>query len=371
MVDETRLSVPPQPPAEDEAARNPAIPIQGAAVAAAQHALGARSHEGPPLGAPVEARFRPIARAVRGEAGVPPRLDAALQAANELYLALPSPGTSPTPATDSQVKVQAERLAEALRDLPAALREPLESLAQRVAALAEGQVLTRINDEYRTQVLPFCRQATSGRFPFEPGSTADVSFADLARLFGPGGLFDQFTEEHLAALVDTAQQPWRWSAQIGSSDAALAPFEAARQLRDGLFAGGAKPQVGFTLKLVSLGEDVERIVLELDGQAASYEEGSSQPVHLDWPGPYGGGQAQLSFEPGGWWTAPVTTTRQGAWGWVRLLHEGGLARQGRPDLYSVTLAAGQYRASFELVADSIDNPFDLRPFQGFRCPEGL
>jgi type VI secretion system protein ImpL len=371
MVDETRLTVPPQPPAEDETARDPASPIQGAAVAAAQQALGARSHEGPPLGAPVEARFRPIARAVRGEAGVPPRLDAALQAANELYLALPSPGTSPTPATDSQVKVQAERLAEAVRDLPAALREPMESLAQRVAALAGGQVLTRINDEYRTKVLPFCRQATSGRFPFEAGSTADVSFSDLARLFGPGGLFDQFTEEHLAGLVDTAQQPWRWSAQIGSSDAALAPFEAARQLRDGLFAGGATPQVGFTLKLVSLGEDVERLVVELDGQAASYEEGSLQPAHLDWPGPNGGGQVQLSFEPAGWWTAPVTTTRQGAWGWVRLLHEGGLARQGRPDLYSVTLAAGQYQASFELVADSVDNPFDLRPFQGFRCPEGL
>ena len=371
MVDETRLTVPPQPPADKETGRDPARQVQSAAVDATRQALVARSDDGPPLGAPVEARFRPIMTAVRGEAGAPARLDVALQAVNELYLALPSPGTPSTPATDSQVKVQAERLAEAVRDLPAALREPLESLAQHVAALAEGQVLTRINDEYRTKVLPLCRQATSGRFPFEPGSTAEVSFSDLARLFGPGGLFDQFTEEHLSDLVDTAQQPWRWSAPIGSSDAALAPFQAARQLRDGLFAGGTTPQVGFTLRLVSLGEDVERIVIDLDGQAASYEEGSLEPVHLDWPGPSGGGQAQLSFEPSGWWTAPATTTRQGTWGWVRLLHEAGLASQGRPDLYSVTLAAGQYQASFELVADSVDNPFDLRPFQGFRCPEGL
>ena len=37
-------------------------------------------------------------------------------------------------------------MAEAVRDLPAALREPLERLAQRLGTLAEGQVLTRIND---------------------------------------------------------------------------------------------------------------------------------------------------------------------------------------------------------------------------------
>jgi type VI secretion system protein ImpL len=371
MVDETQLTVPPQPPASDEKARDAATPIRGTAADAVQQALGGRDREGPPLGAPVEARFRPMARAVRGEAGAPAQLDSALQAANELYLALQSPGTPSTPATASQVRAQAERLAEMARDLPPALRKPLESLAQRVAALAEGQVLTRINDEYRAKVLPFCRQATSGRFPFDRNSTADASLSDLARLFGAGGLFDQFTEEQLTAFVDTAQRPWRWSAPIGSSDAALAPFEAARQLRDGLFAGGTTPRVGFTLRPTSLGDDVERIVIDLDGQTASYDKEPPQPVHLDWPGPYGGGRVQLSFEPSGWWTDPVTTTRQGSWSWVRLLHEGGLSRQGRPDLYSVTLGAGPYRANFELVADSVDNPFELRPFEGFRCPEGL
>ncbi|HMR29713.1 MAG TPA: type VI secretion system membrane subunit TssM [Geminicoccaceae bacterium] len=371
MVDETLLTAPPQPPEPTGNAGDQASPVQDAAVGAARQALGGRDPEGPPLGAPVEARFRPLALAIRGEAGAPARLDSALQAANELYLALPSPGTPSTPATASQIRAQAERLAEAVRDLPAALREPLERLAQRLGTLAEGQVLTRINDEYRAKVLPFCRQATSGRFPFDPDSTADVSHSDLARLFGAGGLFDQFIEEQLTSFVDTAQRPWRWSASIGSSDAALAPFEAARRLRDGLFAGGTAPRVGFTLRPTSLGEDVERIVVDLDGQTASYEEEPPQPVHLDWPGPYGGGRVQISFEPDGWWTDPVTTTRQGSWSWVRLLHEGGLTRQGRPDLYIVTLAAGPHQASFELVADSVDNPFELGPFQRFRCPEGL
>ena len=51
MIDETRLTVPPQPPAEDRTARDQATPIQGAAVGATQQALRARTHEGPPLGA--------------------------------------------------------------------------------------------------------------------------------------------------------------------------------------------------------------------------------------------------------------------------------------------------------------------------------
>jgi type VI secretion system protein ImpL len=367
MVEETRLSTPPQP-AGDEAAGAEARPAAGSVV---QQALSRLDEPGPPLGEPVEARFRALARAVTGEAGAAAPLDRALEAVNELYLALPPPGAPATPALGNEIKTRTERLVAAAGSLPAPLAKPLKTLAESVGALTEGQVLMRINDEYQAKVLPFCRQATSGRFPFERGSTVDVSLADLARLFGAGGLFDQFIEQQLAGFVDTAQRPWRWLTPIGSSDAALAPFEIARRLRDGLFAGGTTLRAGFTLKPMSLGDGVEQIVLELDGQTASYETEPPQPVHLDWPGPSGSRIVQLSFVPAGWWTTPVKTSREGPWSWLRLLHESGLVRQGRPDLFTVSLAAGPHRARFELVADSVDNPFELDLFERFHCPGGL
>jgi type VI secretion system protein ImpL len=233
-----------------------------------------------------------------------------------------------------------------------------------------GQVLERINDEYCAKVLPFCRQAITGRFPFALGSGVEISFADLARLFGAGGLFDQFTERQLATYVDTAQRPWRWLRPIGSSNGALAPLELARRLRDGLFAGGAAPRAGFALKPLDLDPGAGRVALDLDGQVVSYAHGPVQPVHMDWPAPSGSRLVRLTFVPvdGG---TPAVRSKEGPWGWFRLLQEAQLALQGRPDLYAVTFAAGTHAASFELQADSVDNPFDLGLFQRFRCPGGL
>ena len=79
---------------------------------------------------------------------------------------------------------------------------------------------------------------------------------------------------------------------------------------------------------------------------------------------------RLTFVPvdGG---TPVIRTKEGAWAWFRLLHEAQLVAQGRPDLYAVTFSAGPHSASFELLADSVDNPFDLGLFQRFHCPGGL
>ena len=143
------------------------------------------------------------------------------------------------PAQASQVRAQADKLAADAAPLPPAVKEPLLAWPAGSKGLAGGQVLSRINDEYRAKVMPFCRQATADRFPFALGSGVDVSLGDMARLFGAGGLFDQFAEQQLAPFVDMAKRPWQWLQPIGSSSGALAPFELARRLRDGLFAGGA------------------------------------------------------------------------------------------------------------------------------------
>jgi type VI secretion system protein ImpL len=370
VVAETRLTKPPDLPPDAGAAAQALAQAQGAAATVIRQLLARLPEPSPPLGQPVEARFRPLAQAVVGEAGAPARLDLALQAANELYLALPPPGAAPTPAQSSQVQVQAKRLAEAAGDLPPAVRDAFTALAGRVEGAAEGQVLTRINAEYRAKVMPFCRQATGDRFPFALYSAIDVSLGDMARLFGAGGLFDQFAEQQLAPYVDMAQRPWRWAQPIGSSNGALAPFELARRLRDGLFAGGTAPRAGFSLKPMNLDAGASRVVLDLDGQAVSYAHGPVQPVHMDWPGPGGSRLVRLTFVPvnGG---SPQIRSREGPWGWFRLLQEAQLLPVGRPDLYHVTFAAGPHAVTFELQADSVDNPFDLGLFQRFRCPSGL
>ena len=67
-------------------------------------------------------------------------------------------------------------------------------------------------------MLPFCQAALAGRYPFDPTSAIDVNTADFPRLFGPGGLIDTFTNDHLLPYIDTAARPWRWRADLGLDD---------------------------------------------------------------------------------------------------------------------------------------------------------
>jgi type VI secretion system protein ImpL len=219
-------------------------------------------------------------------------------------------------------------------------------------------------------VMPFCRQALDGRFPFDLGAAADVSLGDMARLFAAGGLFDQFAEQQLAPFVDMAKRPWQWLQPIGSGSGALVPFELARRLRDGLFAGGAVARAGFTLEPAGLDAGSGKVVLDLDGQQVTYAHGPIQPTHFDWPGPGGSRMVRLTFVPVGGGT-PSIVTKEGPWAWFRLLHEASLTSQGQSDRFGVTFAVGTRSAAFDLLADSVDNPFSLELFQQFRCPGGL
>jgi type VI secretion system protein ImpL len=370
MAAATRMTEPPAAPPDASAAAQALAQAQIQGGAVLQDLLTRAGQPGPPLGQPVQARFAALAVAVAGENGAPAPLDRALQAANDVYLALPPGGVAPTPAQASQVKVQADKLAAAAAGLPPPVKEPLVGLADRLEGLAGGQVLSRINDEYRAKVMPFCRQALDGRFPFDLGAAADVSLGDMARLFAAGGLFDQFAEQQLAPFVDMAKRPWQWLQPIGSGSGALVPFELARRLRDGLFAGGAVARAGFTLEPAGLDAGSGKVVLDLDGQQVTYAHGPIQPTHFDWPGPGGSRMVRLTFVPVGGGT-PSIVTKEGPWAWFRLLHEASLTSQGQSDRFGVTFAVGTRSAAFDLLADSVDNPFSLELFQQFRCPGGL
>ena len=116
-------------------------------------------------------------------------------------------------------------------------------------------------------------------------------------------------------------------------------------------------------------EELSAIRPDLDGQQVSYAHGPIQPTHFDWPGPNGSRLVRLTFVPVGGGT-PAIVTKEGPWAWFRLLHEATLTPQGQPDRYRVALAVGPRSAAFDLLADSVDNPFSLELFQQFRCPGG-
>jgi type VI secretion system protein ImpL len=385
IVVETRLARP--PPAPDAQGSDPAK-----AAAAAAKALGplaakvgklaklvggagtgtAADPPGEPPGAPVERHFAGLAALVEGVDGAPPALDAALASLGALNAKVQEALLAPNPrAKLAEIGPQAAgALARDAAKLPAPLGPMLAGIAQTVGGATTGALREQINAAWQSEVLPFCRLALGGRFPFARGSAIDASLEDTARLFAPGGLIDGFLKGHLAAHVDTTRRPWQPLQGVALATPSLAALDRAKRIGSALFPAGPQPRVAFSLTPLDLDAAAASANLDLDGQELRYDHGPAQPKSFLWPGPGGTGIVRLSFAPldGG---PPVTVVKEGAWSLFRLIHEGEVRGLGQPDLFELALRAGRHRVRFRLKAGSVENPFDLGLLAGFACPEAL
>jgi type VI secretion system protein ImpL len=322
----------------------------------------------------VSEHFKPIKAAVVEVDGQPPVLDDAVAALTALSNVLQTVSVSPDPEQAIKEQGGLPELTGAVASQAAVLPEPLNQwlagIAGDTTSITEEAVVSKLNAIWRADVLPFCKAALAGRYPFDPGSSVDVNTADFQRVFGPGGLIDAFTNDHLLAYVDTAARPWRWRADLGLDDGSLAALERARSIRDALFPGGAGPVMTFTLEPKDLSPSAARVTLNLDGQVLNYFNSATRPAPMTWPGKDGTGVITLAFQPVDG-SPEVMVSETGSWAWLRLLREGRMQATELPELFRLRLAARGHYADFELRANSVDNPFDLQMFSRFTCPERI
>lgn len=322
-------------------------------------------------GAQVEAHFANLAGLVEGVNGAPPALDEALAALGALHAKLSEAALSPNPAEAfaRMGPVGAAQLARVASRLPPPLNQMLGGVAQKAGAISASGVRQQLNSTWQADILPFCRQALSGRFPFARASAVDASLEDVQRLFANGGLITGFIGERLTPFVDMTRRPWRDQQGVGLSSASLTQLERAKRIGTSLFGSGVF-KTSFSLLPLDLDAAAASVTLDIDGQELRYDHGPAQPKSFVWPGPGGTGIVRLSFAPVGG-GAPITVVKEGSWSLFRLLHEAELRRTAPPDVFEVGFAAGGHRARFRLKAGSVDNPFDLALLTGFACPEAL
>jgi type VI secretion system protein ImpL len=366
---------PPEPPggaagqAAAAAAAQQAAPAASSRLAAAVGAVVQGSSAGP-VAQVVEERFRPL----RDVAGQP--LDGILAIVNELYvqvarLASSPPGTvMPPPAAGLD---PGQRLAAEAQRAPDPLAGWLRSLAQSTATQRAGGTKAAIAAAGAQQLAPFCR-GLEARFPFRRDANApDMPLDDFVRLFGPGGVFDQFFAQNLRNFVDTSQRAWRPVAADGLpppvSPGDIAQFQRAAAIRDAFFPAAMPGQAGLGLRfeLMPLGLDpgAAGAVLEVEGNKNNIARGAqgARPVQMQWPSR---GAVSLGFDP----AAPAgAITADGPWAAMKFVARGRLLATNTPDRLRLTLQQGDRSAEFELRASSIVHPFALRELAEFRCPQ--
>ena len=325
-------------------------------------------------GQQVADHFKGLKGVVAEVDGQPPALDAVVVALSALFNELQTVSASPDPEGALLARGGLAELTGSVANQTALLPDPIDDWLAGIAGdtigFTEEAVVSELNAIWRADVLPSCKGFLSGRYPFAAGSSIDVNQADFATVFQPGGLIDAFTTDKLGPYIDTTQKPWAWRADFGLDASSLAPFEKARTIRDGLFPGGAGPIMGFTLEAKALASTAARVTLNVDGQELVFANAGAKPVPMTWPGKDGTNVITISFVPTDG-SGEKAASETGSWAWLRMISNGRLKPTNQPDLYNLRIGGAGFAADFELRASSVNNPFDLKMFGGFSCPEKL
>jgi type VI secretion system protein ImpL len=147
-------------------------------------------------------------------------------------------------------------------------------------------------------------------------------------------------------------------------------MQNAAEIRDAFFASGPQPQISFQITPEALDPKARGVVLEIDGTRVQFQhrDGQPTPVAVTWPGAVG--LARIGFDPAER-GAENTLSRDGPWGWFRLLDAAEIRRTNVSDRNRVIFNVGGRIAIFQLQAGSVLNPFALPALGKFACPKSF
>ncbi|MDA8249849.1 MAG: type VI secretion system membrane subunit TssM [Rhodospirillales bacterium] len=327
----------------------------------------------------VDEHFATLHEFVVGSKGRPAQLEAVIAKLQQVYAGINQAANAPNQGQALLGMVgggggAAAALAEAAQGAPKPVADMLQTVSASSSQVTASGASAQLADAWRSKVLPLC-QAAFNRYPFVAGSDQDVPLDDFTRLLGAGGLIEQFFDQYLKPLVDTSQLPWRWQAggntKLGLSDASLAQFQRASEIRDALFPdGGNRISVKFQMVPTTLDPGLLQVSIDIGGQHDTYAHGPIEPFALQWPGSNGVTLVRLTLTPAGGGAATVLEEK-GPWALLRLMDAARVTPSGQPDRFSVSFGSAAGSAGFELDASSVRNPFTLSALRAFRCPAKL
>jgi len=257
------------------------------------------------------------------------------------------------------------------RKLPDAVAGIVESAATQSWGTVLGSARAYINTVWRSSVLREYRASLENRYPIFLKGRQQTALADFGSFFGEAGTMDNFTRVYLSPFIDTRR--WRLRVvderSLGLSNATLSQFRRAALIREMFFQdGGNQVTVRFKLKPTYLDASVKRFLIDLTGERLSYQHGPPRTSAIEWPGQNESNRARITFERIG--AGSFSITKDGPWAWFRLLDDSDIERRSK-DQIIIHFATAGLKASYQLQASSVTNPFSSNQFSRFRCPERL
>ncbi|OBQ87796.1 type VI secretion protein [Mesorhizobium sp. WSM3873] len=339
-----------------------------------QSRAGASSSATQNAGATVEAQFRPFQALVSGSSGRRP-LDALTQNFHDIYQSVKLAADVPaqTERVNANLKLQISTMRANASRLPKQLARMVDAAADEFEGNVAETSVANLNQMLDETVTRPCEEAVNGHYPFAGDGSEEISLADFAKLFAPGGLMDRFFAQNLAPLIDMTGQDWTWKQEARSSrdlaKSTLKAFQAAAEIRSVFFpSGGSAPSVSITFTPSSLNSEVDSAVLNVDGQTVQSTQAGNAPSTVKWPGGGASGSASLSLTP----EMPGRESAlkfEGPWALKRLLDKASVSSNGAGA--EARFVIGGRDVAYKMESGSGPNPFLLPALSGFSCPKAF
>ncbi len=329
----------------------------------------------PAASTPVDRKFKPIAQLTEASSDGSATIDRVIQLISELYSQISNAQTSGANLMQNEFSRVISKLEMQARELPLPLSGWVLTLANLSTNVTGSSIRSRINSNWRTNIAQFCNEALGNRYPLEKNSPNDARLHDFAKFFGPEGRMDRFFRENLREIVNTNASTWRMKRRHGMtikiSKRALRQLQFAANIREAFFTGGGgHPVVKFSIRPHSLGKSARWVELDVGGQRLKFRNDAPRTQTMQWPPPDGKMFAKVTIKPKRSATDAVIPA-EGPWALFRLLDKGKILPTSEKDRFRVAFEQGGQTATFEVVAQSIHNPFYLAESGNFQCLERL
>ncbi|WP_292492805.1 type VI secretion system membrane subunit TssM [Mesorhizobium sp.] len=325
-------------------------------------------------GATVEAQFRPFQALVSGSSGRRP-IDALTQNFRDVYqsVKLAADVPSQTERVNANLKLQISTMRANASRLPKQLARMVNAAADEFEGNVAETSVANLNQTLEETVTRPCEEAVNGHYPFAADSTEEISMADFAKLFAPGGMMDRFFAQNLAPLIDMTGQDWTWKQNARSgrdlAKSTLKAFQSAAEIRNAFFpSGGSAPSVSITFTPVSLNSEVDSAVLNVDGQTVQSAQAGNAPSTVTWPSGAASGSASLSLTP----EMPGRESAlkfEGPWALKRLLDKATVTGNGGDA--EARFVIGGRDVAYKMETGPGASPFLLPALSGFSCPKAF
>jgi type VI secretion system protein ImpL len=339
-----------------------------------QSRAGSSSSATQNAGATVEAQFRSFQALVSGPSGRRP-LDALTQNFHDIYQSVKLAADAPaqTERVNANLKLQISTLRANASRLPRQLARMVGAAADEFEGNVAETSMANLNQTLDETVTRPCEEAVNGHYPFAGDSTQEISMADFAKLFAPGGVMDRFFAQNLAPLIDMTGQDWTWKQDARSgrdlAKSTLKAFQSAAEIRSAFFpSGGSAPSASITFTPSSLNSEADSAVLDVDGQTVQSMQAGNAPSTVTWPSGAASGSASLSLAP----EMPGRESAlkfQGPWALKRLMDKATVTSSGGSA--EARFVIGGRDVAYTIQTGSAANPLLLPALSGFSCPKAF